>query len=135
MTTARKISFLLFLLLTAAFTPLLSAQNTARVRDNVIAALKASDGQTIANCLNDLCDLDLPGNRGTFSKAQAGRFIRDFMASHTLEGLKIIRQGTLAEKEEYTMGEVRSGQKTLKIYFVVKEKDGKGVVPLFHITE
>lgn len=113
----------------------LVAQNAAKTQETVINALKAGKGDAISDCLNDLCDLDLPGYKGTYSKAQAGRIIRDFFGQHSVAGFKIIRQGVLGEKEQYTMAEMKSGPKAWKVYFVVKDKEGKGVVPLFHISE
>jgi hypothetical protein len=127
---------LLFLLLMPALTAFkAAAQNPVKAQENMIRALTAGDGEAIGDCFNDLVDLDIPGYKGTYSRAQAGRMVRDFFGQHSVAGFRIVRQGTLGEKEHYTMAELRSGQKTWKVYFVLKDKEGKGVVPLFHINE
>ena len=125
----------LLLLLLAGLTTTASAQDAKKTEGTVIGALKTGEGQIIADCLNDLCDLDLPGYRGTYSKAQAGRIISDFLRDHSLTGFKMVRQGQVAAREWYTMADMKSGSQTFRIYFVVKDKDGKGVVPLFRINK
>ena len=110
------------------------AQDAIKTEETVIRALKTGDGQPIAGCLNDLCDLDLPQYKGTYSKAQAGKIIGDFFREHSFTGFRITRQGQLADKERYTIAEVKSGEHTYRIYFIVKDRSGKGVVPLFQVT-
>ena len=126
---------MLLLLFAVPPAPAAMGQDAAKAKEKLVAAVKAGDGTAIGTYLNDLCDLDVPGYRGTYSKAQAGRIIRDFFGSHSVSSFRLIRQGTLAEQEQYVMAEMQSGKTTWKIYFVVKEKDGKGVVPVFHINE
>lgn len=126
---------ILLLLLLAGVAATASAQDVKKTEETVIGALKTGDGQAIADCLNELCDLDLPGYRGTYSKAQAGRIISDFLRDRSLAGFKMVRQGQVGAKEWYTMADMKSGSQTYRIYFVVKDKDGKGVVPLFRINK
>ena len=109
-------------------------QGTAKTEETVIAALKAADGQRIADVLNDLVDLDLPQYRGTYSKAQAGKLITDFLGGKKFTDFKLLRKGQVAEKEQYTLAEIKSEGQTYRVYFVVKDKDGKGLVPVFRIT-
>lgn len=124
---------IILLLLMTGIASTVSAQVADKTEETVISALKAGDAEPITGCLNDLCDLDVPEYRGTYSKAQAGRIITDFFRKHSLSGFKLIRQGQLGDKERYTLAEMKSGSLAYRIYFVVKEKDGKGVVPLFRI--
>ncbi len=125
--------WLLFLgTLPAGFT---MGQGIAKTEETVIAALKAGDGQRIADVLNDLVDLDLPHYRGTYSKAQAGKLIADFIGEKKFSDFKLLRKGQVAEKEQYTLAEIKSEGQTYRVYFVVKDKDGKGLVPLFRITK
>jgi hypothetical protein len=131
----KQILLLSVLLIPAALAPKLEAQNPAKVRETMVRALTAGDGEAVGDCLNDLVDLDVPGYKGTYSRAQAGRIVRDFFAQHSVTGFRIIREGVLGDKEQYTMAEMKSGTKTWKIYFVLKDKEGKGVVPLFHVNE
>jgi hypothetical protein len=124
---------LIILLAAAAFAA--PAQDAAKTEETVIAALKAGDGGPVGDCLNELCDLDLPGFRGTYSKAQAGKIIADLFSGKSFTGFRLLRQGQLADKEKYTLGEMKSGTQTWRVYFVVKDKNGKGVVPIFRVYQ
>lgn len=125
----------IFLLLFAGAVVPLAGQTVVKEQEMMIRSLKEGDGVTIGTLLNDVCDLELPEYRGTYSKAQAGKIVSDFFKNHPVSSFRIIRQGTLAEKEQYTLAEMKSKSKTWKIYFIIKGKDGKWVVPLFRITE
>jgi hypothetical protein len=105
----QTIPLIFLLLLLAGLTNRTSAQSAEKTEETVISALKAGDAQPIAGCLNDLCDLDLPQYKGTYSKAQAGRIISDFFRDAGLSGFKLLRQGQLGNKERYTMAEMKSG--------------------------
>lgn len=125
----------LLLLMSAGLPATASAQDVKKTEEAVIGALKSGNGQIIAEYLNEMCDLDVPQYKGTYSKAQAGRIISDFLRDHSLSGFSMVRQGQVGAKEWYTMAEMKDGSQTFRIYFVVKDKDGKSVVPLFRINK
>ena len=126
--------FFLMTLLACLAQPL-SGQTPDKNREFLIEALRTGDGQAFGSYLNDLCDLELPRYKGTYSKAQAGRIVTEFFKDHPVSSFRIIREGELALKERYILSEMKSGTATYRIYFVLKEKEGKQVIPQVRIYQ
>lgn len=128
-------STLIFLILFGAAASQVRAQAADKTRETITTALSNGDTKTFNAFLNELCDLDLPGYKGTYSKAQAGKMLSVFFEEHPVSGLKIIREGTLGKSEQYLLTEMKSGTATWRIYCVLKERDGQKVIPLVRIYQ
>ena len=105
-----------------------------QVQQSILSSIRGNRGDEITKYLNTLTDFDIPGNRGTYSKPQGGRILEDFLTKNPVKECTVISTGTSADGGEYTVGNLKAGGETYRLYFVLKEVDGKWLIHIFKIT-
>jgi hypothetical protein len=129
-------AFILLLILLLPAWILLSSGKPAgnEVQQAIVAGLKENRGEEITKHLNTLTDFDIPGNRGTFSKSQGGRLLQEFLQKNPVKACNVTNTGNSADGGEYTIGDLVAGGKNYRLYFVLKNVEGKWLIHIFKIT-
>jgi hypothetical protein len=105
-----------------------------QVQQAVLASIRGGNAGEITKYMNTLVDFDIPGNRGTFSKSQGGRVLGDFLSKNPVSECTVISTGNSTDGGDYTVGDLKAGGKSYRLYFVLKEVDGKWLIHIFKIT-
>jgi len=124
--------FILLLLL-----PVLSgftgvSNETARL---VAAGIQAGNAEAVAKHFNTMVDLSLPGYDDTYSKTQASQILKDFFANNPVQKFRITKQGASEDGSKYAIGELETGTKKFRVYFLIKTVKGKHLVHQMQIQE
>jgi hypothetical protein len=101
----------------------------------VTRALGNASADIVSGYFSPRADLDLPGYTGTYSKAQAGKILSDFFAAHKVSEFSVTKQDVTGNGGIFTIGLMKCGPKLYRVYFVMKEENGKPVIPVFKINE
>jgi hypothetical protein len=130
-----SLSFIVMvILLTAMNLPATAPGPDDQVRQAVLASVRNGNAGEITKYMNTLVDFDIPGNRGTFSKSQGGRVLGDFFSKNPVSECTVISSGNSSDGGAYTVGNLKAGGKSYRLYFVLKEVDGKWLIHIFKIT-
>ena len=121
-------------MLTATNLPALAPHPDNQVQQAVLASIRGGNAGEITKYMNTLVDFDIPGNRGTFSKSQGGRVLGDFLSNNPVSECTVISTGNSTDGGAYTVGNLKAGGKSYRLYFVLKEVDGKWLIHIFKIT-
>lgn len=113
---------ILLLLLVFALQPISFAQNK-EITDEVYQAIKIGDAQKLATFFNSTIDLNVPGSVGIYSKNQALQILKVFFKENSVTSFEIKFKGKSKDGSNYAIGELKSGNKTFRVYFLVKSNN------------
>lgn len=113
----------LILILLAGFS--LSFKEFAGIVDDINNGLKAGNAAAIARYFNASVDLNLPGNEGMYSKAQAEQILKDFFSKNSVKSFSVLHQGESKDGAQYIMGSLVTSNGTFRTYCYLK-KNGDG---------
>ena len=113
---------MILLLTTSAIT-----YSQTKFPDGITSATRNNDSRALSEYFNDKVELVLPDKSGVFSKSQAEQVIRSFFASNGADEFSIIHQGE-RDNSSFAIGKYKSGSKTLRFYFLVKESGGEVLI-------
>jgi hypothetical protein len=101
----------------------------------ILAAITAGDAQELSQYLNSMVDLGIPGNEGTYGKVQATRILEDFFRKNPVQSAKINKQGNSSDGSFFSLGEMQAGVKHYRLYYLLKNVNGKNLIHLLQIQE
>ncbi len=101
----------------------------------VTKAIGSGSSGAVAQYISRMADLDVPGYSGTYSKAQAGKILSDFFSAHKVNEFSVTKQDGTGDGGIYTIGMLKCGDEKFRVYFIMKEDNGKPVIPVFKINE
>jgi hypothetical protein len=127
--------FCLLLLLTPAVSGAPAPSDLQPALKTVTSALGSGSADVVSGYFSRMADLDLPGYTGTYSRAQAGKILSDFFAAHKVSEFSVTKQDETGNGGIFTIGLMKCGPKLYRVYFVMKEENGKPVIPVFKINE
>jgi hypothetical protein len=116
----------LFVINMLAFSYLSIAQND--IMTNVIAQLKVGNSKEMARNLNDIVEISISGEKGSYSKTQAEFVLKDFFKKNPPSGYQKIHQGASKEGLNYMIGEYTCPDGIYRVYIVVKQFKGNYLV-------
>ena len=67
-------------------------------------------------------DLNIPGNEGVYSKAQAELILKDFFAKNNPTGYKTLHKGSSRDGALYSIGNLQTEKGIYRAYFYMKKK-------------
>ncbi|MFH1296333.1 MAG: DUF4783 domain-containing protein [Bacteroidota bacterium] len=105
------------------------------VKEQVVTALKKNDHVALVACFHTMVDLQIPDYSGNFSQAQASVILKKFFSDHPVGSVSITREGDNSDGSRYALGELVTGGKRYRLYFVTKESEGKPKVFLLQVME
>jgi hypothetical protein len=101
----------------------------------VVTAIRAGNAEHVAKHFSNMVGLTLPGFDDTYSKSQAGQILKDFFSRNPVKDFRVTRQGASEDGSHYSIGELKSGAKTYRVYFLIRKIDGRTVVQQLQIRE
>lgn len=111
-----------FLLLAIAFG---NVDVSAQTLNNKIAfAIRTANSKELSGFFNNTLDIALPGNEGTFSKAQAEMVIRDFFIKNPPVSFTLNREGRSKDGSEFGIGTYKCGKHEYRTSFLLKPVQG-----------
>ncbi|MBL7138524.1 MAG: DUF4783 domain-containing protein [Bacteroidales bacterium] len=105
------------------------------INEQVVSALEKNDHGVLVSCFHTMVYLQIPGYSGNFSQSQASVIVKRFLADHPVGSVSIAREGDRTDGSRYALGELVTGGKKYRLYFVTREAEGKQKVFLFQIME
>lgn len=116
----RKIAVLI--MLAFAFGSLdVSAQS---LNNKIAVAIRTANSKELSVYFNNTLDIALPGNEGTFSKAQAEMVIRDFFIKNPPVSFTLNREGRSKDGSEFGIGTYKCGKHEYRTSFLLKPVQG-----------
>lgn len=90
----------------------------------ITAALNTGNHEELAKYFNISIDLIVPGNEGTFSKAQAKQIIKDFFNNNPVESYVMTQTGSGLGNSIFVIGILTlKNQMQYRVYYLLR-KDG-----------
>ncbi len=120
-------SIILFILIIANYFNISTASNVdpETINKEVVSGFRTGNAKQIAKYFNSIIDLTIPGEEGNFSKAQAEFIIKDFFKKNTPSSFVINHQGSSNIGSQYSIGTLKTSNKTFRIYFLIKKISNK----------
>jgi hypothetical protein len=112
----------------------LSTVSAQPISEKVVDALKKNDHEALVACFHTMAGLQIPGYNGNFSKSQASVILKKFLSEQPVTAVTISRTGENSDGSNYAMGELVSGGKKYRLYFVTREMEGKERILVLKIT-
>jgi len=99
------------------------------ITDNVSAAIRSGNSEKLSTYFGSTIDLSLPGNEGTYSKAQAKQIIKNFFENNPPKSFTIKNQGTSKAGAKFSIGILISSKNTsFRTYFLIKKISDKSYI-------
>jgi hypothetical protein len=134
MTQLWKISLVLLaaLLLSFRFEPASVEDDTNK---QILAALTAGNAVVLSSFFNNMIDLGIAGNEDTYSKTQATQILKDFFIKNPVKSVKFTSEGSSTDGSQFTIGEMKTGTGTYRLYFLLKKVSGKFLIQQLQIQK
>jgi hypothetical protein len=129
---------LIFLLLlysiSVSFPPKAVAQDNA-VNEKVTRSIRSGDAKELAKYFNSNIQLILPSDEGRFSRTQAELIVRGFFTRYPPKSFEINHQGSSSDGSKYYIGAYKSGSKTFRSYYLLKQVSDKALIHQLRFEE
>jgi hypothetical protein len=97
--------------------------------------IQSGDAIKVSNHFSTMVDLILPGYNDTYAKRQAGQILKEFFFQNPVKSFKITKQGSSENGSHYAIGELLSGNKTYRVYFLLQPSGGQNLIQQLKIEE
>jgi hypothetical protein len=110
------------------------SQENVEIPSGISLALKSGDATELVNYLNDNVEMVILDKEGIYSKDQAEVILRDFFAKNPPRRFNLMHQGGKT-KSKYGIGNLETSNHTFRIYFLLKETNGKQLIHQLRIEK
>jgi hypothetical protein len=131
---AWKISLLLLAVLMLPFRSM-PGPGQDKTDQQIVDALTAGNATALSQHFNAMVDLGISGNEDTYSKTQATQILKDFFLKNAVKTVKITRQGSSTDGSRFSIGEMKAGTDTFRIYYLLKKVGGKLLIQQLQIQK
>jgi hypothetical protein len=97
----------------------------AGISDDIENALKTGKASSLAQNFNTTINLNIPGNEGTYSKAQAELILKDFFSKNPVKTYTTIHQGESKDGAKYSIGNLITKNASYRTYCYTKQVGDK----------
>ncbi|GAB4286951.1 MAG: hypothetical protein Kow0068_12640 [Marinilabiliales bacterium] len=104
------------------------------VPDEIIVSLKTGNSKTLAKYFNSNLELQILDDENVYSKSQAEIMIDKFFKENIPSGFSIIHQGGTSDAK-YIIGNLTTSKGVYRVYFLLKESNGKPLIHELRIEE
>ncbi|HVY74994.1 MAG TPA: DUF4783 domain-containing protein [Puia sp.] len=118
--------FVLITLILLTFRPVILRADPYDL-DAITSAIRSGDVNQLSPFLDARVNICLPDKTDSYSKTQAEMVIRDFFATHTVQGFKVIQQGNNGEYV-FCSGLLRTDSGNYRTTLFFKQKGNRQVV-------
>ena len=105
------------------------------IRTNINYAIKNGNAQQLSPYLNSTVEMNVLGNEGYFSKAQATSILSDFFKNNPPKNFEVKQGGSNTENTKFSIGNYNTNAGTFKIYYVVKKENNTELIHKFTIEK
>lgn len=96
--------------------------NHNNISEEVIEAVRRGSARDLARHFGNNVDLAIPGNDGTYSKAQAELIMRNFFTENRPDSFTVNHQGASRDGSPFVIGNYETtGNKSYRTYFLIKK--------------
>ncbi len=120
----KKVVLIIFNIL--VFSQLLLAQDN--VLNGLLLTFKEGDAKEATRYLNEIVELSINGEKGSYSKTQVEFILKDFFKNNPPTDFKKIHQGASKEGLTYMIGKYMYDGGSYRVYIVVKVFKGNYLV-------
>ena len=106
-----------------------------KTEDEIVESIKDGNAKELAKFFNNTLDLNIPGNEGTFSRAQAEVVMRDFFFKNPPKSFKINHQGSSNDGSHFFIGLYTTQKQSFRTYFLVKKVDEQYLIQLLQFEK
>lgn len=103
--------------------------------DSVVTCLKKHDASMIVEYMNDPIDLKINGKKGIYSVGQAQVILADFFKKNPAKSFTKNHVSESGNNEVSVIGTYTSTNQTYRVYFLIKEDQGKYTIYQFYIEK
>lgn len=96
----------------------------AEVIADINGGLKTGNFKVVAGFFNPTVELNLPGNEGLYSKAQAELLLKDFFSKNTPKTFVSKHDGVAQDGSKYSIGSLETSAGNYRTYFYLKNING-----------
>ena len=111
---------------------LMTAQ--AQITDEIIVCLKSGNAKSLSQYFNQNVELVVLDNDNVYSKAQARQIVRNFFSSFSPETFTV-HHDVRKEGAKYVIGNLNTKNGSFRVYFLLKQTDGKDYIHQFRIEK
>jgi hypothetical protein len=105
------------------------------INKQVVAAILSGNAGELEKYFNSMIDLTVGKNEDTYSRNQAGRIIKDFFDHNPVKSFKVNKQGTSNDGSQYSVGELHSGDKVFRVFYLIKKTGNVYLIQQLQIQE
>lgn len=110
------------------------SQDDTGISEKLELAIKAGNANELAKLLNSSVDLNIPGNEGVYSKAQAELILKEFFSKNNPVAYKTLHKGSSKDGARYSIGNLRTETSVFRAYIYMKKKDDKYLIHEFSLN-
>jgi hypothetical protein len=112
-----------------------SADKLEETNNQISAALNSGNAAELSIHFNSMVDCGITGNEDTYSKVQASRILQDFFKNNPVKSFKITKQGNSTDGSQYSIGELKAGNKIFRVYYLLKKISDSYLIQQLQIQE
>ncbi len=101
---------------------LLAATVLADTAQDINAALRSGNFKVISSLFNASVELNLPGNEGLYSKAQAELILKDFFQKNIPKNFTAKHGGESKDGAKFNIGNLETSTGNFRTYFFLKKE-------------
>jgi hypothetical protein len=101
----------------------------------ITKGIQEGDATKVMNHLSTMVDLILPGYNDTYARRQAGQILKEFFYQNPVKSFKVTKQGSSENGSHYAIGELQSGAKSYRVYFLLQAGGGQNLIQQLKIEE
>jgi hypothetical protein len=129
-------SFKLFtFIFCSAFILNFSGYAQSDVITNVRTALKSGSSKELSRHFNEMVELNINGNKSSYSKTQAEYVLKDFFKNNPPVDFQYVHQGASKEGIKYAIGKYTYNDGSFRVLVLVKQIKGNYLVDLIDFSK
>jgi hypothetical protein len=110
-------------------TPSINTESPITENMDINNAIKRGSANDLAPFLNSSVEIVLPGNEGTFSKAQSQMILASFFSKNPVKSFVVKQEGSSTSTSNFVIGTYTStSNKDFRVYYVTKKVGNKELI-------
>ena len=113
----------------------ISAVAQSDVITNVRTAMKTGSSKELSKHFNEMVELNINGNKSSYSKTQAEFVLKDFFKNNPPVDFQYVHQGASKEGIKYAIGKYTYNDGSFRVVVLVKQIKGTYLVDLLDFSK
>jgi hypothetical protein len=112
----------------------IAARLVAQIPDEVVTSFRTGNANTLSGYFNQNIEMVVLEHDNVYSKAQAQQIVSNFFSQNKVQEFSIIHQGG-KEGARYAIGNLKTGNGTFRVYFLLKNEGSKAYIHQLRIEK